>query len=91
MGKLHLGQRVVVVVGLGVGLWVLGNYLVSAWGAYPTGWTGYAPVQVVVGTSPPKRLLIGLGLTAVWIVCSVLVLRGSKVANGRPERPEPPG
>lgn len=78
--KLSLGQRIVAVIGLGGVLLYLGNYLVYLWGYYPTGWTGYAPLTEAIGTTAAKQLLIRGGLTVVWIVCSLAILRTKSVS-----------
>jgi len=83
------GQRIVVVVGLGVGLWFVGLWA-TVRGDVALGWVGYAPVSsgtVAPGTGlhPWVRLLIWLALTVVWSVASVAVLRTSGRVAG-PDR-----
>jgi hypothetical protein len=79
--SLSLGQRIVAVVGLGGVLLYLGNYLVYLWGYYPTRWTGYAPLTEAIGTTAAKQLLIRGGLTVVWIVFSMVILRSKPMSR----------
>ena len=88
--RLNLGQRIVVIVGLGVGLAVFGLWA-TAQGSpdHLVGWTGYAPLESSAayrsslsltfrgGLHPWVQLLIWLGLTILWTVTSVFVLRSS--------------
>ena len=88
---LNVRQRIVVVIGVGVGLYFLGGWLTTRGGA-GTGWVAYAPLSNPVNTAelpgpglhPWVRLLIWLALIAVWVVTGVVLLRS------RPAR-EPPG
>ena len=86
--RLNLGQRIVFIVGLGVGLAVFGLWA-TAQGSpgHLVGWTGYAPLQSSAayrsslslffngGLHPWVQLLIWLGLTVMWTVSSILLLR----------------
>jgi hypothetical protein len=76
---LSKAQRVVVVIGLGLALSAVGSYLVSLGSGLPSGWTGYAPLQVQVvpgiGMAPWLRLIIWLALIALWALASIRVLR----------------
>jgi len=77
MVRLSLGQRIVLVIGLAVALLAFGEWA-KTWGThYYTGWTGYSPIYVpyVGGLQPWARLLIWLGLIAIWIFTSVALLR----------------
>jgi len=74
--RLARGQRVVLVIALGVALGAVGSYL-DAWGSSPVGWVAYAPLGPATrgGLHPWVRLLLWLALTAVWAACSLVVLR----------------
>ena len=86
--RLNLGQRIVIVVGSGVGLTIFGLWA-TAQGSpgHLVGWTGYAPLQSSAAyrsslsltfngrLHPWVQLLIWLGLIILWTVSSVLVLR----------------
>lgn len=75
-------QRVVVVIGLGIGLYFFGGWVTTRDG-FRTGWVAYAPLSNAVNTAnlrgpglhPWVRLLIWLALIAVWVVVGVLLLR----------------
>jgi hypothetical protein len=87
LGGWGRGQRVVLVVALGVALGVLGSYLVTLGSpGPPRGWVAYAPltqnpVAASSGLHPWVRLLIWLGLTVIWAACSVAILRPSSSAD----------
>jgi heme/copper-type cytochrome/quinol oxidase subunit 1 len=79
---LNTAQRVVVVVGIGIGLAATGIYLASL-GSPRYGWYAYSPLASGVG--PPGtglagwlRLIIWLGLTGIWASVAVLVLRSPR-------------
>ena len=77
MNRLNLRQRIVGVIGLGVGLWFFGQWATS-WGA--VGWVGYAPLSNTTFVPPGGlhawvRLLIWLALTLVWVTLSMIILR----------------
>jgi hypothetical protein len=86
--RLGLAQRIVIVVALGLALGALGNFIVAGveFGAN-FGWFGYAPlannsfVTINSNLAPWQELLIWLGLTLVWAVCSILILRPTPVAQ----------
>lgn len=87
MGRLSLGQRIVLVIALAIALLIFGEWA-TTWGThYYTGWTGYSPIYrpFVGGLQPWARLLIWLGLIAIWVVSSVALLRtprpGTRVLN----------
>jgi hypothetical protein len=83
--RLNLGQRIVTVIGLGVGLGILGVWATSQGKAF--GWVGYAPlsssatfrnslsIAIAGGLHPWVRLVIWLGLTIFWTVVSIVLLR----------------
>jgi heme/copper-type cytochrome/quinol oxidase subunit 1 len=73
-------QQVVVVIGIGLGLWLLGNYITSLGQPFASGWTGYAPLSktpILPGQdfTPGEQLLIWLGLIALWVVASAFILK----------------
>jgi hypothetical protein len=76
---LSKAQRVVVVIGLGLALGAVGSYLISLGSGLPRGWTGYAPLQVLLvpgtGMAPWLRLIIWLALIALWALASITLLR----------------
>jgi hypothetical protein len=77
--RLAKAQRVVVVIGLGLALGAVGNYLVSLGSGLHRGWTGYAPLQGQavpgIGMAPWLRLIIWLALIALWALTSIRLLR----------------
>lgn len=84
MGHLNLGQRIVIVIGLGAALLIFGEWAMT-WGThFYTGWTGYAPLYspTVGGLYLWVRLLIWLALVAIWVLASAGVLRTSKRTDG---------
>ena len=79
------GQRIVLVVGLGLALAVLGRHLVSLGGTRNFGWFAYAPLNTSLdsvahpsGLRPWARLLIWLGLIAVWTLASFGIMRSPR-------------
>ena len=77
---LNTAQRVVIVVAIGIALAVAGHYAVSLRSGFHGGWTGYRllPGQIrTLRTGMPRwlRLIIWLGLTGIWALASVIVLR----------------
>jgi heme/copper-type cytochrome/quinol oxidase subunit 1 len=94
MSRLNLGQRIVVVIGLAAGLVILGAWAMT-WGTHSfTGWTGYAPLSrsIYVPSGGGLHLwalaLIWLALISIWVVVSVVVLRGPRrpVGGGDADR-----
>ncbi len=80
-------QRVVLVVGAGVALYVVGLWLTGLGSHLPTGWVGYAPLGsglAIGGLHPWVRLLIWIAVVATWVTFSVTVLRTSP-PKGRDE------
>lgn len=81
-GTLNTRQRIVVVIGLGVGLYFFGGWVTTR-GGVGTGWVAYAPLSNTVNTAnfPGQglhawvRLIIWLTLIAVWVLASVALLR----------------
>src|SRR5215470_2307944 len=75
-------QRVVVVVAIGLGLWVVGSYLVNLGSGFHVGWTGSAqhvvitaPLARSTGLPPLARVIIWLALICVWALAAIKVLR----------------
>ena len=87
--RLGLAQRLVIVAGLGAALIAVGNFITGLGGSYPTGWTGYAPLRVLVpyaGMSAGPRLAVWLVLIALWAAVSLFILRERPaVAASAPE------
>jgi hypothetical protein len=78
-------QLVVLVVGLGLTLYVLGDWLTTLGSRALNGWVAYAPLQAVNplgGLHPWVRLVIWLLLIALWVGTSCAILRS------RPSSPE---
>jgi len=81
-------QRIVVVIGLGVGLYFFGGWVTTRGGA-GAGWVAYAPLSHAVDTAqlpgsglhPWVRLVIWLALIVVWVVASVAILRNPSGSN----------
>lgn len=75
---LNHSQRVVIVVGLGVALCVLGEWLNGLGSNLNYGWVAYAPLSNQVnnvGLHPWVRLIIWIVLIALWLAVSVRFLR----------------
>ncbi len=92
-----LAPRVTLVVALGLALAVLGRYLVSLGHHTSYGWFAYAPLNSSVspphadGLRPWARLLIWLGLIAVWASASAWLLRPGKQAQPGDQPAQPGG
>ena len=81
IGRLNTGQRIVIIVALGISLHLIGQWLIGYWefGSRDFGWVAYAPLS---NTAFPGRillhpwviLLIHLLLTIVWMVISIALL-----------------
>ena len=76
---LNRGQRVVLVVGLGVFLATVGRY-VEAQSIPGGGWFGYAPETSIAfsprsGLRPWVAAVLWTCLTAVWVAVSIWLLR----------------
>ena len=83
---MNIAQRIVLVIALGAGLGLFGEWVTTRDSA--TGWVGYAPLSNATFTSagalhPWVRLLILLGLTVVWMVSSVALLRTRNAPSGQ--------
>jgi heme/copper-type cytochrome/quinol oxidase subunit 1 len=85
---LNIRQRVVVVIGVGAGLFFFGIWLTTR-GAGGSGWVAYAPLSSTVngadlpgsGLHPWVRLVIWLTLTVVWVVVGVVLLRSRRAED----------
>jgi heme/copper-type cytochrome/quinol oxidase subunit 1 len=83
--RLNIGQRVVVVVTVGLAIGVVANYLtglgVQTGLGVRTGWYAYAPLsgQVSAGLGEPGwlRLVIWLAAIGLWALTSLRVLSQS--------------
>jgi hypothetical protein len=78
IAHLNSRQRVVVVVGLGVALYVVGDWITTVTSSF--GWVAYAPLSNTVseppgGLYPWVRLVIWLVLILIWVFASVVLLR----------------
>lgn len=76
--RLGFGQRVVIVIALGVALTLAGHFITSLGGR--SGWYAYSPLTASVYPRPGllpgwARLLIWLGLLAAWTGASLYLLR----------------
>ena len=93
--RLNKHQRFVLVVGLGVGLYLIGTWI-STWNSY-LGWAGYGMPRRVFTYSfsgsfrwqPWQLLLIWLALTLVWVIASLWIVRIQVATAGNPEGPRP--
>ncbi len=80
------GPRIVIVIALAAALIVLGRYFVYLAGprsAASFGWYAYAPLSGKLptprpGTSAGVRVLIWLGMIAVWTAGSLFVLKPTR-------------
>jgi hypothetical protein len=84
VGGLNLHQRVVVSIGLGVGLWFVGVRATSSSAAF--GWVGDAPLArgasaPGAGLHPWVRLVVWLALVAAWTGASLWLLRSREGAR----------
>jgi hypothetical protein len=75
-----LASRIVVVVALGFAAGFLGRYLVHLGDSGEYGWFAYTPLNspppaARIGFEPWQKLLIWLGLIAVWAFASAWILR----------------
>jgi heme/copper-type cytochrome/quinol oxidase subunit 1 len=86
-------QRIVLIIGIGAGLYLLGSWLTTL-GEGNFGWVAYAPLSNAVNTADFRgglnsgaRLLIWLAVILVWVGTSVVLLRSRPDvdASGRAE------
>ncbi len=83
--SLNSGQKLVVVVGLGLALYFFGGWATTL--NTFSGWVAYAPLSSTVnvpggGLHPWVRLVIWLVLILVWVLASVALLRSSEPKDG---------
>lgn len=74
-------------IGMGIGLYLFGHWLIGFWQGGSFGWVSYAPLSQA--TSPPEvilhpwvRLLIWLALTGIWVATSLWILSTRKGPAG---------
>ena len=85
-GHLNLHQRIVIVLGLGIALFVVASWTTSLGSHGDTGWVGYAPLSKSInipplgGLHPWVRLVIWLAFILIWIGFSMAVL--ATTSNG---------
>jgi heme/copper-type cytochrome/quinol oxidase subunit 1 len=82
-GLLSLAQRIVLVVALGVGLVVFGQFVIRVGGGTSAdfGWFGYAPLTSSPQSSgwPAWAILVAwLAVIVAWAVASLLLLRPAR-------------
>jgi hypothetical protein len=88
MRRMNRGQRVVIVIGLGVAMYSLGGWITTRGTGTPYGWVGYAPLQtyntpnILGGLHPWVRLVIWIALVVVWVFTSMLLLRSPAPPQG---------
>jgi hypothetical protein len=76
--RLNFSQRIIAVIGLGGGLFVLGNWLTTLGSQLPRGWVGYAPLSSIVtfgATATWVRTLVWLAMLVLWAAAPMYVLR----------------
>ncbi len=93
--RLNTAQRIVIVVAIGIALAVVGRYLVSLGSGFRVGWYSYSALSARLrppGTGLPRwlRLIIWLGLTGIWALASVIVLRPPREPAAPRGAPAPP-
>jgi hypothetical protein len=90
--KLNLGQRIVLVVALGIFLAGVGRAVMHHARVLATGWTGFAPsvvtrrgsffvVQRAAVGHPGLRLLILVVLFAIWVAGALWLLKDGGPAS----------
>jgi hypothetical protein len=90
--RLNLGQRVVLVVALGVALLVFGQWLIGFWefGSRGFGRAAYAPLSSSSFQLPRIMLdswvilIIWLILISLWMVISLFILRSHRGDESHP-------
>jgi hypothetical protein len=88
LSRLNFSQRIVVVVGSGVGVYLLGLWITSLGSHFFTGWVAFAPSSSTFlpnqgGLHPWVQLVIWLILICLWTGSSLFLLR-----NSRPDEKE---
>jgi hypothetical protein len=86
--RLNGPQKAVLVIGVGMGLYLLGQWFIGLWEGDSFGWVAYAPLSQatppVAALSTWVRLLVWLALTAIWVLISLGILstRNDSSATG---------
>jgi hypothetical protein len=86
--RLNSPQRTILVIGMGIGLYLFGQWLIGAWQGDSFGWVAYAPLShttpPVIILHPWVRLAIWLALTGIWVISSLGILstRNNSPAEG---------
>ena len=80
LDRLNLGQRIIIVVGLGGLIYWLGIWISSLNKPSAFGWVAYAPLSGSTfpptgGLTPRWTVLLWAGLTLGWAALSLVVLR----------------
>jgi hypothetical protein len=88
IGRLNGGQRIIVVIGIGIALYLFGEWLIGFWEGGSFGWVGYAPLSQaplpsVVVLHPWVRLLIWLAITAIWVIASLGIMSTRRRDSGK--------
>lgn len=86
MKRVNLPQRAVVVAALGFILWAFGTWVNSGATIGTFGWTGYAPLTDSpavglgsrFGLNDNGHLAVWIGLTLIWMVSALIILRTPK-------------
>ncbi len=79
---MNLSQRIIVIISLGMTLALARSYIVNRG---DTGWFGYAPLTGAIyepGPSAAVRLVVWLGLIAIWALASAALLRSPEARGG---------
>ncbi|MGA3146967.1 MAG: hypothetical protein ABSF33_05760 [Acidimicrobiales bacterium] len=88
--RLNTGQRIVILIGLGVALSFFGDWATTR-GQTASGWVAYAPLSRTVnpgdlagsGLHPWVQLVIWLALTLIWILVALFLLRTAPTVGSR--------
>jgi len=86
--SLNRSQRVVIVIGIGMSMFVGGQWLTTIGSNLPRGWVAYAPLSNEVapdGLQTWARYLIWLALIAIWVLVSMVLLRSNPSRQGDPD------
>jgi uncharacterized membrane protein YwaF len=85
LSALNRAQCTALVVGFGVALYVLGQWLTSLGSTLNYGWVAYAPLSKSLnpgGLHPWVRYVIWLVLIAIWTLASMALLRSRIASRG---------
>jgi hypothetical protein len=83
LDRLNLDQRIIIVIALGGLMYWLGIWISSLNKPTAFGWVAYAPLSgstfpPIGGLTPRWILLLWTGLTLVWAILSMVVLRSPR-------------